>query len=170
MDKQAILNGSSFSLDEKSGVKFWLKYLNWNDYGYYTLYSLYMQLPDTSTSYMIADMQVMNIGQKTGKRPSWEPTPPTVFISDVDSAERMFLILTPEQRLKLEEILPIRYNSQHIEKEQVFIQSVMRGITMTEFLNRQNRIKELMHSTIDVSTLICRHKTQINLFLSGIKD
>lgn len=67
MDKQTILKGSNFSLDEESGVKFRLEYRNWNDYGFYTLYSLEMQLPDSNLSYRIADIHVMNIGQKAGE-------------------------------------------------------------------------------------------------------
>lgn len=77
MDRQDILNGGSFSLDEKSGVKFRLKYQNWNDNGYYTLYSLEMRLPDSLLSYKVADMRVMNINQKKVRsrvgflRPQW---------------------------------------------------------------------------------------------------
>lgn len=64
MDRQAILNGSYFSLDEKSGMKFRLVYRNWNDYGYYTLYALELSIPHVDTPYRIADIRVMNIGQK----------------------------------------------------------------------------------------------------------
>ena len=83
MDKQAILNGSYFSLDEKSGMKFRLVDRNWNDYGYYTLYALELRIPDVDIAYRIADIRVMNINQKKGDKPSWMPTTPVIFISNV---------------------------------------------------------------------------------------
>lgn len=168
MDRQDILNGGSFSLDEKSGVKFRLKYQNWNDNGYYTLYSLEMRLPDSLLSYKVADMRVMNINQKKGEKPSWIPTTPMVFIADVDSAETLFLMLTTEQRQRLEEIFIIRYDSRHVETEPVFCQSILRGSSLPEFIIAQKRIKELMHSAINIRALIDKHKTQLGQFISDI--
>lgn len=168
MDKQAILNGSEFVLDEKGCERFRLKYLNWNDNGYYTLYSLEMRLPESLLSYRVADIRVMNINQKKGEKPSWIPTTPMVFISDVDSAETLFLMLTTEQRQRLEELLIIRYDSRHVETEQVFCQSVLRGNSLPEFIIAQKRIKELMHSAINVRALIDKHKTQLGQFISDI--
>lgn len=170
MDKQAILNGCYFSLDEESGVKFRLDYRNWNDFGYHTLYSLEMSLPNTSYPYRIADIRVMNIGQKTGDKPLWAQTAPIVFIANLDSAERLFLLLTPNQRQRLEDILLLRYDGRHITNEHVFIQSVTRGYTISEFNDIQVKIKEFMHSTIDVRTILDHHKTQLYLFLSEIQD
>ena len=169
MDKQAILNGSYFFLDENGRERFRLKYLNWNDNGYYTLYSLEMQQPDSLLSYRVADIQVMNINQKKGEKPSWIPTTPMVFIANEDSAETLFLMLTPEQRQRLEEILLIRYDSRHVETEPVFCESILRGCSLSDFNVVQKRIKELMHSSESVRGLIGKHKTQLSLFLSNIK-
>lgn len=168
MDKQAILNGSYFSLDEESGMKFRLVYQNWNDYGYYTLYALELRMPDVDTLYRIADIRVMNIGQKKGDKPSWIPTTPIVFISNVDSAERLLLFLTPEQRGNLEKTLKVRYDTHHVEHEDVFQVSVLRDKTLTEFKKSMLQIKELVQSPIDVSAMIDKHKTQLACFLEEI--
>lgn len=170
MDKQAILNGSYFSLDEKSGMKFRLVYRNWNDYGYYTLYALELRIPDADTTYRIADIRVMNIGQKKGDKPSWIPTTPIVFISNVDSAETLLLFLTPKQRSNLEKTLMLRYDTLHVEHEEVFHVSVLRDRTLTEFNNTLVQVKELVQSPIDVSSMIHNHKTQLACFLEEINN
>lgn len=169
MDGQTILNGSYFSLDEKSGMKFRLVYRNWNDYGYYTLYALELRIPDADTPYRIADIRVMNIGQKKGDKPSWIPTTPIVFISNVDSAETLLLFLTPKQRSNLEKTLMLRYDTLHVEHEEVFHVSVLRDRTLTEFNKTLVQVKELVQSPIDVSSMIHNHKTQLACFLEEIK-
>ena len=170
MDKQAILNGSYFSLDEKSGMKFRLVYRNWNDYGYYTLYVLELNIPEMDISYRIADIRVMNIGQKKGDKPSWIPTTPIVFISNVESAETLLLFLTQKQRSNLEKILLIQYDTIHVNQEEVFQVSVLRDKTLTEFNKSLIRIKELVQSPIDVSSMIDNHKTQLTRFLEDTKS
>ena len=78
--------------------------------------------------------------------------------------------LTPKQRIKLEEILLIRYDSRHVETEPVFNQSILRGGSLLDFIVAQERIKELMHCTVNVRALLGKHKTQLNLFMSEIDD
>lgn len=170
MDRQAILNGSYFSLDEKSGMKFRLVYRDWNDYGYYTLYALELRISDVDTPYRIADIRVMNIGQKKGDKPSWIPTTLIVFISNVDSAETLFLFLTPEQRSNLEKTLMLRYDTLHVEHEDVFHVSVLRDKTQTEFNKSLVKVKDLVQSPIDVSSMIHNHKVQLACFLDEINS
>lgn len=170
MDRQAILNGSYFSLDEKSGMKFRLVHRNWNDYGYYTLYALELRISDVDTPYRIADIRVMNIGQKKGDKPSWIPTTPIIFISNVESAEILLLFLTPKQRSNLEKTLMFRYDTQHVEHEEVFHISVLRDKTLTEFNKTLVQVKELVQSPIDVSSMIHKHKTQLACFWEEINN
>ena len=168
MDKQTILKGSNFSLDEESGVKFRLEYRNWNDYGFYTLYSLEMQLPDSNLSYRIADIHVMNIGQKAGEKPSTSNSP-IFIISGTDSAERLFLFLSPKQRARLENLLAIKYDCRGIEREKAFINSVLRDKTISEFIKQQEVIKNLMHSSVDAHSVLLRNKHQLSLWLSEVE-
>ena len=167
MDKQTILKGSNFSLDEESDVKFRLEYRNWNDYGFYTLNSLEMRLPDSNLSYRIADIHVMNVGQKAGEKPSTSNSP-IIIISDTDSAERLFLFLSPKQRTRLENLLAIKYDSRGIEREQAFINSVLRDKTISEFIKQQEVIKNLMRSSVDACSFLLRNKHQLSLWLSEV--
>ncbi len=168
MDKQAILNGSYFSLDEKSGMKFQLEDRNFNDFGYYTLYSLKAWLPKYDHPFRIADIHIMNIGQRKGDKPSWTPTTPIVYISSLESAEMLLLYLTPEQRCNLEKLLQLQYNTIHVGQEDVFLRSVLRNKTLSGFIKSQERIKKLIQLPIDVRSMIDNHKDQLELFLENI--
>lgn len=168
MDKQNLLNGSYFSLDSDSGIKFRLKDRNWNDFGYYTLYSLEMKLPDSSVLYSISDIRIMNINQKIGEKPSWIPTTPAIFISNIESAERLFLFLSPFQRLQLQDILTIRYRINHIQSETVFIKSILRNKTLDEFISVQGKIRELMQSPLNVHSMLLKNKEQFCSLMENI--
>ena len=168
MDKQNLLNGSYFSLDSESGIKFRLNDRNWNDFGYYTLYSLEMKLPKSSVLYSISDIRIMNINQKPGEKPTWLSTTPAIFISNIDSAERLFLFLSPFQRLQLQDVLTIRYNINYIESEPVFIKSILRNKTLEEFISAQDKIRELMHSTLNVHSMLLKNKGQLCSLMENI--
>lgn len=166
-NKETIWKGNTFQIDEESGVKFRLRYRDWNDYGYYTLYTLEMQLPNTWLSYTISDIRIMNIGQKNGEKPDASSNS-VVFISNVASAEKLFLMLTPQQRLKLEKTLQVQYDASSVKNEPAFLKSVCRDRTVQKFVEAQNRIKMLMHSEIDVRTILDNHNEQICLLLSSL--
>ncbi len=163
---QEILSGGYFSLDEESGLRFRLRDTNWNDYGYYTLYSLVMQLP-TKENFTIADMHIMNHEQKIKEKPVAHQGI-VAFISNVASAEKLFLMLSSQQRLKLEEALHIRYDSSSVANNGAFRKSVCRNQTVVEFIYAQKRIRELMHSDIDVLTILNNHSEQICQLLSSL--
>lgn len=163
---QAILSGGYFSIDEESGLKFRLRDANWNDYGYYTLYSLVMQLP-TKESFIIADLRIMNHEQKIKEKPVAHQGL-VAFISNVASAEKLFLMLTPQLRLKLEEALQVQYDASTVMKGPAFNKSVCRHRTVDEFIDAQNRIKMLMHSEIDACTILKDHSEQIGQILSSL--
>ena len=59
----------------------------------------------------------------------------------------------------------IKYNTNHVEQEDVFQVSVLRDKNLTEFNNSLIRIKELVQSPIDVSSMIDNHKPQLRRFL-----
>lgn len=163
---QEILSGRYFSLDEESGLRFRLRDTNWNDYGYYTLYSLVLELP-TKVSFIIDHMHIMNHEQKIKEKPVAHQGI-VAFISNVASAEKLFLMLTPQQRLKLEEVLHVCYDSNSVANAPAFRKSVCRNKTIAEFIDAQNRIKMLMHSEIDASTILKDRSEQIRQLLSSL--
>lgn len=162
-----ILNGDFFYLDEESGVKFRLKIRQREDsFFFITESTLDMLLPDSILPNRIAYIRVMFVGQYPGEIPSsWDKI--ISFISTVWSAERLFLFLSPSQRLRLEEILSIRYDCKDIENEPVFELSILegRGKTKKVFIKEQERIKRLMRSKIDVSSVLLQNKDELSMFL-----
>ncbi|MDE6284170.1 MAG: hypothetical protein K2M17_00270 [Bacilli bacterium] len=162
-----IFNGEFFYLGEESDVKFRLKCRDKEDnFWFITQFTLDMLLSDTDIPYRIAYIRVMFLGQDPGEIPSsWDKI--ISFISTVWSAERLFLFLSPSQRLRLEEILSIRYDCKDIENEPVFELSILegRGKTKKVFIKEQERIKRLMRSKIDVSSVLLQNKDELSMFL-----
>ena len=169
MDRQAILYGSYFSLDEKSGKLFRLVNSNWNDFGYYTLYALEMKLPESAFGETIAYINIMNMCQRKGEKPTWIPSTPMVFISSIKSAEALLIFLSPEQRSNLEKILLLQYDTFFVSQQDVFNISVLRGTNRVEFDRSLTRIKELVRCPLDISSMIDNHKIQLAYFLKDIK-
>lgn len=165
INMQEILSGRDFSLDEESGLRFRLRDTNWNDYGYYTLYSLILQLPTKESC--IIDLHILSHEQKINERPVAHHGI-VAFISNVASAEKLFLTLTPQQRLKLEEVLHVRYDNDSVANAPAFRKSVCRNRTVAEFIDAQNQIKKLMHSEIDFRTILNNHSDRIRLLLSSL--
>lgn len=163
MDKQTLLNGSLFSLGVRDNIQLQLKFENWNDFGYYTFYGLWMQSPNLKYSIRLADIHIMNIGQKLGDKPCGCMPTPMAFISNVESAERLFLFLSPAERKALEAELLVHYDDTWVKDEPAFLKSVLRNKTFEDFHTIQKRVKELMHSTIDVASMLVKHKDQIQM-------
>jgi len=165
MDKQAILNGAYFHLGSNNEDRFRLTFRNWNDYGFYTLYEMWITPKGIDHAYKIADLRIMNIGQKFGEKPGWIPCIPWVFISSTDSAENLFMMLTPEQRKDLEKTLVIRYDCEIVKNETVFNKSVNRDSTIDEFVTKQSRIKALIQSPINMRDMAEHHCEQWSKFI-----
>lgn len=165
-----LLYGKIFSLDEESDVKFRLKRHDREDaFGFFTQFLLEMFIDDSEFSYVIAYIRVMKAGQFPGELPTAEETTIS-FISSVWSAERLFLLLSPMQRLKLEETISISYDCKDIENEAVFEYSILRGRNKTKknFIKEQERIKHLMRSKIDLSSILLQNKDQLNMLLYDV--
>lgn len=169
MVNSELLNGRLFSFDEDNNIKLQMEFRNWNDWGFYTLYSLKMYLPCAKFPYYLAGVNVMYIGQCRGETTFRKDKEPLLFIPRIEDAERMFLMLTPSQRKNLESLLSIQYDCNMVYNEPVFIESVIRGMTIQEFIQNQKTIKYLIQSDIDAKTMLLTHRSQINSFLADSK-
>lgn len=169
MDKQAILNGATFTLDTESGDKFHLTFTrSWNNYGFYTIYDIWIKPKGSGLTYRLGWLHIMNLGQKTGETPVWIPTPPMTFISSVEVAENIFMMLSPNQRRQFESLFNVRYDCEIVKDELVFQKSVNRDKTLDDFKNRQTRIKEFVKSSINMRDIVERHKEQWGNFISDL--
>lgn len=168
MDKQAILNGEKFTLADGNEKTFRLKWENyWNNFGYRIIFHLWMETPKTS-ALRIASFHIFSPDQKTGEKPCWSAPTPLVYISDLDSAEKLLLYLTPQERHDLEGTLLIRYNISFCKTEKVFKEGVLRrGETCTAemYACTQKQIQEIMHNPIDVASMILGNKDQLRVYL-----
>lgn len=136
------------------GKKFVICGLNWNDYGFYTLHELFLIQPDKLYNIKLADLKVFNYDQKFGDHTNFQITNYTSYISNVESANRMLIFLTPDERKKIISELHIRF-SVGINKEQpAFLKSVLRDITFEEFEQRQETIKQIVSSEINMAQII----------------
>lgn len=168
MHKQAILNGEKFTLadgNEKTFRLKWEKY--WNNFGYRIIFHLWMETPRT-TAIRIASFLIFSPDQKTGEKPCWSAPTPLVYISDLGSAEKLLLYLTPQERHDLEDTLLIRYNISFCKTEKVFKDGVLRrgeNDTAEMYACTQKQIQEIMHNPIDVASMILDNKDQLRVYL-----
>ncbi len=168
MDKQAILNGEKFTLADGSEKTFCLKWENyWNNFGYRIIFHLWMETPKTS-AIRIASFYIFSPDHKTGEKPYWSAPTPLVYISDLGSAEKLLLYLTPQERHNLEDTLLIRYNISFCKAEKVFKDGVLRrgeNGTAEMYGATQKQIHEIMHNPTDVASMILDNKDQLRVYL-----
>lgn len=168
MDKQAVLNGEKFTLADGNEKTFRLKWENyWNNFGYRIIFHLWMETPRT-TAIRIASFLIFSPDQKTGEKPCWSAPTPLVYISDLGSAEKLLLYLTPQERHDLEDTLLIRYNISFCKTEKVFKDGVLRrgeNDTAEMYACTQKQIQEIMHNPIDVVSMILDNKDQLRVYL-----
>lgn len=169
MKNRSILEGAKFSVGINNAKTLSLFYRNWNDFGYYTLFSLSLDAPASYSSYTLALIRVMYFGQESRENPQYgDLQRMRVFICDVEGAERIFLMLSPSERLELEKVLGIGYDVSLVMGEPAFQKSVLRCTTLDEFQKTQLRIKELMHSNIDASAMLSKNKQQLQLYMNDL--
>lgn len=137
---------------------------NWNDFGYYTLHELFLIVPDKPYNIKLADIRIFNYDQKFGEHPSiYSSSTHTSYISNIDSAERLVLFLTPKERKELLAELHVNFTQSIYANQQVFLKSVLRDITMQEFENMQLQIKEIVTTNLNITQMIADNIEFINM-------
>ena len=144
-------------------VKLYLAHTSFNDFGYYTMFNLYLVLPEKHNSNMkLATLKIMEKGQKVGEYVDVVNSNTYFsFIMDEESAMFITIFLTPQERKKLVESLNIRFSTNDVKEEDVYRTSVLRGIDHVKFVNRQSRIEKIINSPLDIATTINENKGRI---------
>ena len=145
------------------GYKFTLVNRDWNDFGYYTLHELFLILPDKPYNIKLADIRLFNQGQTKGAHANLDSNNFVGFISNIDSAEKMLLLLTPEERNELLSALHINFSGALYKCEQALLKSVLRGITFEDFEKLQVAIKRIVTSTLDVASMLQKNLQLVEL-------
>ena len=151
--------------DKFAAYKLLLSDLNWNDYGYYTYFQLFLQLKENKdVNLKVADLNILSIGQKAGESPviSTELSMIT-FIRDIESAYMLLFLLTFKERKELIASLNIQFQYEAIRNEPAFQKSVLRGTTEMAFMQQQEKVRQIMTCPLDISTAFTNYKERINM-------
>ena len=156
-------NGRGYEKFSGESYKYILTDRGWNDYGYYTLHELFLITPEDTDNIKLADIRLFNFDQKFNEHVNFNITNYVGFISNIESAERLFLFLSPSARKELFSVLHINFYAGMYSTQPAFIKSVKRDITMEQFQERQSRIKAIVSNQEDVSSMIIRNKEVLKL-------
>lgn len=157
-----ILSGKSFII-EKEDYEFEVIYENWNDFSFFTLFTLYLRKKANGLRIKLGYIHVIAQGHRMEKIKDWFLFgSPRIFLCDINTAKRLLVFLTPSQRTVFERLLCIQYNINHsIMNEKAFQVSVLRNQTLEEFKIRQKKIERLLHCKLDVAKIILDNKNEI---------
>ena len=150
---------------EKFGMnyKYVLTDRGWNDYGFYTLHELFLITPTNKDNIKLADIRMFNFDQHFNDRLNLNVTNYVGFISNIESAERLLLFLSPEDRKELFSTLHIRYTAGMYSSQPAFLKSVLRDITIEQFEERQQKIKYIATIDENIASMIERNRDVLNL-------
>ena len=142
-----------------TGYKLLLSDLNFNDYGYYTLFDLYLQLPkETEYNLKIATLNILNAGQNLAEHPTVSsPLSIFTFVRDIESAYKLLFYLTLDERKELISSLNICFQSDKILHEPAYRNSVLRGSNEGAFLKNQKEIEHIITCPLEISTAIAEY-------------
>lgn len=145
-------------------VKLYLAHTGYNDFGYYTMFDLYLVLPESQNVNMkIATIKIIEKGQKVGECVDVINSNTFYsFIMDEEGAMLITIFLTPQERKELVKSLNICFSTNEVKDEDVYHTSVLRGINQISFVARQSRIEKIINSPLDIFTTINENKDRIS--------
>lgn len=168
LTQNEIIKGIPFKFKKDSTRTFIMRNEDWNDFGYYTYYTLNMYLPNGPFPFGVAAFRIIFRGQKVGESPSRHDRECIAFVQNIESAEGILYFLSPEEREILQKKLKICYEPENLSLESVFKYSVLRGSNEFLFKQMQRKIKELIHSPIDFKSIVLNNKDQLFLYLKSL--
>lgn len=155
MDKIFVQATNGRGYDKFSGkYKYILTDRGWNDFGYYTIQELFLVTPDDNDNVKLADLHMFNYDQHSGEHLDTNITNYVGYISTVESAERILLLLSPDERNELISALHINFMAGIYANQHAFLKSVLRGLTLEEFEERQAKIKAIVSISEDITSMI----------------
>lgn len=156
------VNGRGY---EKFGgnYKYVLTDRGWNDFGFYTLHELFLIRPVEQDNIKLADIRLFNYDSHLNDRLNLNITNYVGFISNIESAERLTLFLSPEERAELCSMLHINFTAGIYSRQPAFLKSVLRDITIQQFEERQRKIKSIVTIEENIASIIERNKSILNI-------
>ena len=134
-----------------------------NDFGFYTLHELFLITPQGQDNIKLADIRIFNFDQHFNERLNLNITNYVGFISNIESAERLILFLSPNERKELCSELHLNFTAGMYSKQPAFLKSVLRDTTIQQFEEKQSKIKAIVTIKENIASMIERNKNVLNM-------
>ena len=138
--------------DVIDNAKYILEDSNWNDYGYYTRYGLYLPIKD-SARLTLAGLFILKYKLDIDEV-HWfneERRNFTTFICNIESAYNLLLFLSPIERKELISKLNIQFDNRLVKNEQAYKISILRDKSEESFLSEQKEIEKIVTCPLDIA-------------------
>lgn len=155
-----------YILSEENNFKCKIRYVPWNDYGFWTSYEIFISKTNVST--IKGWLRILKPFQETGEKQWKELDNPYSFTGDVDFAEKLFLLFTPEERKLIVKFINLQFEESNIWNSDAFRTSVLRDTTVDSFKEKQIEIRNLITSPYNIYDLITKNKIEIQIFVDKL--
>lgn len=152
--------------DVIDNTKYILVDSDWNDYGYYTHYGLYLPTKDkvrlTLAGLLILKykLDIDEVQWFSEKQRNF-----TTFICNIESAYNLLLFLSPIERQELISKLNIQFDNRLVKNEQAYKISVLRDKSEESFLSEQKEVENIVTCPLDIAKAIYAQKEKLKSFI-----
>ena len=152
--------------DGNDKSKYILENSNWNDYGYYTRYGLYLPIKDNARLTLAGlfiikyKLDIDEIHWFCEERRNF-----TTFICNIESAYNLLLFLSPIERKELISKLNIQFDNRLVKNEQAYKISMLRDKSEESFLGEQKEIEKIVTCPLDIANAISMQKEKLKTYI-----
>ena len=152
--------------DVIDNAKYILEDSNWNDYGYYTHYGLYLPIKN-SVRLTLAELFILKYKLDIDEMHwfSEERRNFTTFICNIESAYNLLLFLSPIERKELISKLNIQFDNRFVKNEQAYKISILRDKSEESFLSKQKEIEKIVTCPLDIANAISMQKEKLKTYI-----
>lgn len=151
-----------YILSEESNLKCKIRYVSWNNYGFWTLFDVFISKTNVNT--IKGWFHILKPFQEIGERQWKIINDPYSFTGDVDFAEKLFLLFTPEERKLIIKFLNLQVEESQIWNSKAFKESVLRDKSLESFKETQVEIRNLIFSPNNICRMIVKNQQIVQIF------
>lgn len=140
----------------------------WNIKGYRCIYELLLKIPTHEFPFGIASLRIISKDLKPGQIPTSMGNPIISFIKDIESAEKILLCFSPEEREDLIRVLNIQFDPLPYKDEMVFKDAILENSDIYKFSKLQEKIKIIVRNPINFVKLIAEYFSQFKPFIEHV--
>lgn len=154
--------------DVIDNAKYILEDSNWNDYGYYTHYGLYLPIKN-SARLTLAELFILKYKLDIDEVHwfSEERRNFTTSICNIKSAYNLLLFLSPIERKELISKLNIQFDNRLVKNEQAYKISILRDKSEESFLSEQKEIEKIVTCPLDIANAISMQKEKLKTYIQA---